>query len=223
MLPGESAPAISAQRPSNPVSSLPVRLGFGAGPPLPGLGAGFEAARVISIRRIKSCVEKEPLRKSLAPVSINCAVSSKLSVPPRMITGAAAGPCSEHRTSCVPGMSDSLEVKVLCTARWRRSASEAQGRRREAGSGGSVDQSRDLTNRNRTGGILGRTSGQLIAKSRSIKGQGCRSGRCAVKAVRLTPGDLRSVPLLGTEGAARQPDRDAEVSRGHSRPCSRQS
>ena len=57
-----------------------------------------------------------------------------------------------------------------------------------------MDQSRDLTNRNRIRGILGRTSGQLTAKSNSIKGQGCRSGRCAVKAVRLTPGDLRSVP-----------------------------
>ena len=85
-----------------------------------------------------------------------------------------------------------------------------------------MEQNRDLTNRNRIGGILGRTSGQLIAKSRSIKGQGCRSGGCVAKAVRLTPGDLRSVPLLGTEGAARQPDRDAEVSRGQSRPCSRQ-
>ena len=60
-----------------------------------------------------------------------------------------------------------------------------------------MDQNRDLTNRNRIGGILGRTSGQRLAKSRSIKGQGCRSGRCAAKAVRLTPGDLRSVPQLG--------------------------
>ena len=86
-----------------------------------------------------------------------------------------------------------------------------------------MNQSRDLTNRNRIRGILGRTSGQLIAKSRSIKGQGCRSGRCAVKAVRLTPGDLRSVPQLGTEGAVRRPNRNAEVSKRHSRPCSRQS
>ncbi len=84
-----------------------------------------------------------------------------------------------------------------------------------------MEQNRDLTNRNRIRGILGRTSGQLTAKSNSIKGQGCRSGRCAVKAVRLTPGGLRSVPLLGTEGAVRRPDRDAEVSRRQSRPCSR--
>ncbi len=86
-----------------------------------------------------------------------------------------------------------------------------------------MEQNRDLTNRNRIGGIFGRTSGQRIAKSGSIKGQGCRSGRCAAKAVRLTPGDLRFIPQLGTEGAMRRPDRNAEVSRGHSRPCSRQS
>jgi hypothetical protein len=39
--------------------------------------------------------------------------------------------------------------------------------------------------------------------------------------VRLTPGGLRSVPKFGTEEAERRPDRDAEVSRGHIRPCSR--
>ena len=44
----------------------------------------------------------------------------------------------------------------------------------------------------------GRTSGQLIAKSISIKGHGGRSGRCAAKAVRLTLGGLRSVPQVGT-------------------------
>jgi len=41
-------------------------------------------------------------------------------------------------------MFGSLEVEVLCPAWWRRRASEAQGRRREAGSEGSVEQSRDL-------------------------------------------------------------------------------
>ena len=74
---------------------------------------------------------------------------------------------------------------------------KAQGRRREAGSGGSVEQSRDLTNRNRIRGIRGRTSGRLIAKSTSIKGHGCRSGGAAAKAVRLTLGDLRPVPETG--------------------------
>ena len=74
---------------------------------------------------------------------------------------------------------------------------KAQGRRREAGSGGSVAQSRDLTNRNRVLGSKGRTSGQRPAKSISIKGPRCRSGRCAVKAVKLTPGGLRRVPEPG--------------------------
>ncbi len=82
---------------------------------------------------------------------------------------------------------------------------------------GSVEQNRDLTNRNRIRGILGWTSGRLIAKSISIKGQGCRSGRCAVKALELTSGGLRRVPDFGTEGTVRRPDRGAEVSRGHIR------
>ena len=35
-----------------------------------------------------------------------------------------------------------------------------------------------------------RTSGQLTAKSVSIKGTGCKSGGCALKADELTSGDL---------------------------------
>ena len=57
-----------------------------------------------------------------------------------------------------------------------------------------MEQNCDLTNRNRIGGILGRTSGRLIAKSISIKDQGCRSGRGAGKAIELTQGGLRRVP-----------------------------
>ena len=57
-----------------------------------------------------------------------------------------------------------------------------------------MEQNRDLTNRNRIQGILGRTSGRRIAKSISIKGQGCRSGRGAGKAIELTQGGLRHVP-----------------------------
>lgn len=70
-----------------------------------------------------------------------------------------------------------------------------QGRHREVTSEGSVEQSRDLTNRNRIRGIPGGTSGRLIAKSISINSQGCRSGRCAGKAIKLTWGDLRHVLL----------------------------
>jgi len=44
--------------------------------------------------------------------------------------------------------------------------------------------------KNRIRGIRCRTSGQLTAKSISIKGTGCKSGGCAPKAVELTLGDL---------------------------------
>ena len=74
-----------------------------------------------------------------------------------------------------------------------------------------MEQNRDLTNRNRIRGIPGRTSGRLIAKSTSIKDQGCRSGRGAGKAIELTQGGLRHVPTFGTEGTARGPDRGAGV------------
>jgi len=46
-------------------------------------------------------------------------------------------------------MIDSLEVQVLCPAWWRRRASEAQGRHREVGSEGSVEQNRDPMDKNR--------------------------------------------------------------------------
>ena len=44
--------------------------------------------------------------------------------------------------------------------------------------------------KNRIRGIRCRASGQMIAKPISIKGTGCRSGGCALKAVELTSGDL---------------------------------
>ena len=52
-------------------------------------------------------------------------------------------------------------------------------------------------NKNRIGGIRRRTSGHVTAKSVSIKGAGCRSGGCALKAVELTSGDLPFVPESG--------------------------
>src|ERR1700675_4419771 len=44
--------------------------------------------------------------------------------------------------------------------------------------------------KDRIRGIRCWTSGQLIAKSISIKGTGCKSGGCVRKAVELTSGDL---------------------------------
>ena len=71
-----------------------------------------------------------------------------------------------------------------------------------------------------------RTSGPLTMKSISIKGAERRFGGCARKAVELTSGGLdrvrtglpvRCTRTGRTEEAARLPDRDAEVSSGHSR------
>jgi hypothetical protein len=53
-----------------------------------------------------------------------------------------------------------------------------------------VEQRREPMDKNRIRGIRCRTSGQRIAKSISIKGTGCKSGGCALKAVELTSGDL---------------------------------
>ena len=94
--------------------------------------------------------------------------------------------------------------------------SEAQGRSREARSKRSVEQIRELTDRNRIQGNRIRTSGQVTAKSIVIKGCGCRFGGCAEKVVELTPGG--SALCLGneTEEAARRPYRNAELSRGRS-------
>ena len=116
----------------------------------------------------------------------------------------------------VPSMTNSLEVKVFYPARWWRRISEAQGRRCEAGSEGSVEQSRDPMDKNRIRGLPGRTSGQRAAKSIAIKGRYGRSGGCAAKAVGLTSGDLRRVRKSRTERVRKDRDRGAEVSRGHS-------
>ena len=69
-------------------------------------------------------------------------------------------------------------------------ASEAQGRSREAGSGGSVEQKCEPMNKNRIRGMQRRASWQLTTKPPSIKDAGCKSGGCALKAVELTSGDL---------------------------------
>jgi len=70
-------------------------------------------------------------------------------------------------------------------------------RQGEVMSEGSVEQNRDLTNRNRIGGRPCRTNGQMTVKSISIKGTGCKSGGCAGKAVGLTSGGLHRVPESG--------------------------
>ena len=51
--------------------------------------------------------------------------------------------------------------------------------------------------KNRIRGLRHRTSGQLIAKSSTIKGAGGKSGGCALKAVILITGGLLHVPKSG--------------------------
>ena len=71
--------------------------------------------------------------------------------------------------------------------------SEAQGRRREAGSEGSVEQRYGLMDKNWIRGLRRRTSEQRIAKSVSIKDAGGKSGGRVLKAVELIAGDLLHV------------------------------
>jgi hypothetical protein len=80
-------------------------------------------------------------------------------------------------------------------------AKEAQGRRREAGSEGSVEQSRGPMDKNRIRGLPDRTCEQMIAKSTAIKDRGGKSGGRAAKAVGLTSGDLRRVRVTGLSGS----------------------
>ena len=96
-----------------------------------------------------------------------------------------------------------------------------KGYRREAMSEGSAEQTCELMDKNRDTRRERRTSRQRTAKPISIKDARRRSGNCARKAAELTPGDLLCV-ASATGAAERRPDRRAEVSRGHIRPCRRQ-
>ena len=60
-----------------------------------------------------------------------------------------------------------------------------------------MEQRREPMDKNRIRGLRRRTSGQMTAKSISIKGAGGKSGGCAVKAVVLIAGGLLHVPESG--------------------------
>ena len=60
-----------------------------------------------------------------------------------------------------------------------------------------MEQTHEPMDKNRIRGIQCWTSGQMTAKSVSIKGTGCKSGGCVRKAVELTSGDLPYVPESG--------------------------
>jgi len=68
--------------------------------------------------------------------------------------------------------------------------SEAPGRHREVGSEGSVEQRYGPMDQNRILGLRRWTSGQVIAKSVSMKSAGGKSGGRVSKAVELMAGDL---------------------------------
>ena len=124
--------------------------------------------------------------------------------------------------ACVPGMSQCLEVKVLCPAKWRRRTREAQGRHREVGSEGSVERMRGARNTNRIRGVtvLGRVGTQPQSPP-SAEGLFCKSGVYAQTVLRLTPGELQDalgsgVPRKLAERGESLSDHPAAVSRGHS-------
>ena len=69
---------------------------------------------------------------------------------------------------------------------------EGQGRRREAGSEGSLEQIRDLRNTNRIRGLPSWANRQKAIKPDVIKEAGGKCGGRARKVMHLIPGDLWS-------------------------------
>ena len=74
-------------------------------------------------------------------------------------------------------------------------ASEAQGRHREVGSEGSVEQTYEPTHRKWISRRQGRTSQRVVTKSLSIKVRKRKSSGCVRKDRALTPGGLGGSPL----------------------------
>jgi hypothetical protein len=83
-----------------------------------------------------------------------------------------------------------------------------------------VEQRREPMNKNRMRGMRCRTSWHVTTKSVSIKGTGCKSGGCALKAVELTSGDLSFVSESRLRIERFGADRAAGVSRGRIRHAS---
>jgi hypothetical protein len=84
--------------------------------------------------------------------------------------------------------------------------SEAQGRHREVGSEGSVEQRYEPTDRNWISRRDGWTSWREMTKSASTKGRQRKSSGCVPKVSlgnRLTPGGLYCCPDIGTGGIER--------------------
>ena len=101
----------------------------------------------------------------------------------------------------MPGMLADLEGGSPFPNLVEVKGSEAQGRHREVGSEGSVEQSCEPTNRNWIVRRQGRTSWREATKSISIKGRQRKSSGCALKVSvgnQLTPGGLYRCLGIGT-------------------------
>ena len=99
---------------------------------------------------------------------------------------------------------------------WWRRISKAQGRRREAGSEGSVEQSRGPMDKNRIRGLHNRTSEPMIAKSTVIKDRGghARDRRGGQSA----PGSGQAFCIL-RDGSWRSPCRPERVVKPEAPEC----
>ena len=106
-----------------------------------------------------------------------------------------------------------MEVKIFYPT-WRgRRISKTRGRHREVGSKGSVEQKRELMNKNLIGGVsIGRAATSPQSPI-STEGAKRRPGSCALKAVELTSGGLCWVSQR--DWANQDGDPSTEVSRGH--------
>src|SRR5437773_11883825 len=100
--------------------------------------------------------------------------------------------------------------------------SKAQGRHREVGSEGSVEQRHGPMYKNRIRGLRRRTSWHMTTKSISIKDAGGKSGGRASKAVELIPGELLHCLEHATQGGPIRPDLAAAGSSGRSTHASQE-
>ena len=98
--------------------------------------------------------------------------------------------------------------------------SEAQGRHREVGTEGSVEQRYGPMDKDRIGGLRRRTRWQVTTKSVSIKGAGGTSGGRVSKAVEHIAGELLHCLELVTEDGVIHPDPATAVSSGRSTEAS---
>src|SRR6266481_3070467 len=113
---------------------------------------------------------------------------------------AAYGRASARRSS-VPSMLEQLGGASPLSSLMERRISEAQGRRREAGSEGSVEQNRDPMDKNRITRLVRADERAGNREVHTIKDLSSRFGGCAAKAVELTSGDLRRVSQSGLAGS----------------------